>query len=142
MQGHHTIPVYLCGAKSQELAYIDSYTHNSKIHAELYAGNLALSMVVKPLVNRYLKKPSKEGRKIDDPIVLLTKKRMGRDVLINFLRYFYQVHEYDALPNLNPNPKKSAKYKTLGHVFEHEAPRFIGGITSHPTCKQTSKKKR
>lgn len=86
---HHTIPIYMCGAKSQRYAHIEHDDHVS-IHAKLYAGVVGLNTVSKVLVDRYLKKPGKGGRQPSDPIVLLAKKRKGREVIANFLEYFYK----------------------------------------------------
>ncbi len=87
---HHTIPVYMCGAKSQKYAHID-YADHTDIHAKLYAGVVGVNTLTRVLVNRYLKKPGKGGRQPSDPIVLLAKKRQGREFIATFLDYFYKV---------------------------------------------------
>lgn len=96
----------------------------------LYVGVLGVNTVGKIYVDRYLKKPGKGGRQPSDPIVLLAKKRMGRVVIANFLRYFYEINGYSGLQNYNK------QFGTLGDVYEYEAQRFINGITSLPTCKR------
>lgn len=129
---HHTIPIYMCGAKKQEYAHIDFSDHSS-IHKKLYAGVLGINIVSKHYVDRYLKKPGKGGRQSTDPIVLLTKKKMGRDVLANFLRYFYQVNGYYGLTNKN----NLSSHRSLGAVYEAEARKFTANNnTSHPSCKR------
>ena len=129
---HHTIPIYMCGAKKQEYAHIDFSDHSS-IHKKLYAGVLGINIVSKHYVDRYLKRPGKGGRQSTDPIVLLTKKKMGRDVLANFLRYFYQVNGYYGLTNKN----NLSSHRSLGAVYEAEARKFTANNnTSHPSCKR------
>jgi hypothetical protein len=80
-----------------------------------------------------LKRPGKGGRKETDPIVVLTKKTMGRQALVNFLRYFYEVNDYYGLKNNNIFSMR----ETLGEVYEVEARKFVmNNNTSHPTCKR------
>ena len=128
---HHTIQIYLCGARKQEYAYIGHVDH-SAIHVKLYAGVIGIRAIAN-IYQKYLKRPSKGGRKETDPIVVLTKKTMGRQVLVNFLRCFYEVNDYYGLKNNNVFSTR----ETLGEVYGVEARKFVmNNNTSHPTCKR------
>ena len=70
---HHTIPIYLCGARKQEYAHIEHINH-SAIHVKLYAGVIGIRAIAN-IYQKYLKRPGKGGRKETDPIVVLTKKQ-------------------------------------------------------------------
>jgi hypothetical protein len=126
---HHTIPVYMCGSKSQKYAHID-YSDHVSLHTKLYAGYTGVQVVSRVILNRidrYLKKPGKGGRQPSDPIVLLAKKRQGREVIANFLEYFYNTNGYWNIGRPS---------KQIADVFPTEKRRFVSGITSLPTCKR------
>ena len=78
----HTIPIYLCGARKQEYAHIEHINY-SAIHVKSYAGVIGIRAIAN-IYQKYLKRPGKGGRKEIDPIVVLTKKTMGRQALVNF----------------------------------------------------------
>jgi len=123
---HHTIPVYMCGAKQQEYANIPFADH-AAIHAKLYAGVLGVNLVAKALINRFLKKPGAGGRKTTDPIVRLAKKRAGRRIIGNFLEVFYNENDYW---NVGKRREK------IVDVFPVERREYEAGKTSLPSCKR------
>jgi len=123
---HHTIPIYMCGPKSQRRAHLE-YSDHVALHAKLYAGVLGINLVSKVLVDKYLKKPGRGGRQPSDAIVLLAKKRMGREVIGNFLEYFYRSNTYWDL---------GRPTRRIRDVFPDVKRAFVAGSTSLPTCKR------
>jgi RHS repeat-associated protein len=128
-QGHHTIPVYLCGAdRPQPRVKLDFATH-AKLHAELYIGTGLIRKGMDVIVQKYLKRPGAGGRQPTDPIVKLASKKIGREVIAKALRFFYDVNGYlPARVGLNDD---------LETVFNKASYQFTKqSITSLPTCKR------
>ncbi|WP_143326934.1 RHS repeat-associated core domain-containing protein [Vandammella animalimorsus] len=126
---HHTIPVYLCGAESkliQKLAVIDAGLHDA-IHAALdkvpAAVNIA-GVVTDRLFNR-------KRAKINKPaIVRVAQKKMGRAVIANALRAFYEYY------NLMGEGGYHSGTLNIGEAFNSYNTIFIlnRSKTSYPRC--------
>jgi len=127
-QGHHTIPVYLCGADYKQPRVKLPFLIHSKLHTQLFAGVGLLNKGFDMAFKRYLSKPGKGGRRTTDPIVRLAKKRLGREIIVKVLDYFYEVNGYKTA-GVQGNPN-------LEQVFKVASEEFKKGVTSLPTCKR------
>lgn len=116
-EGHHTIPVYLCGAMEQDTAYIKLHQHVA-IHTQIAAVRLALEGAEK-----YASKAIGKHRTSD--VLRIAQTPQGRAAIASAL---YQVYNYGGwLGEGTP--------ETIGTVFGRERPKFESGErTSLPWC--------
>lgn len=126
---HHTIPVYLCGAESkvvQRAAVIDAGLHDA-IHDVLDKVTAAVNIsgaIVDRLFNR-------KRAKINKPtIVRVAQKKMGRAVMANALRVFYEYYDLMGEGGYYPGTL------TIGEAFDSYRPKFVNdrSKTSYPRC--------
>jgi hypothetical protein len=84
-------------------------------------------------VSRYLRRPGANGRQPTDPIVRLANKRIGRAVISNFLKWFYQTQSYQGRAYWN----ETRPGFTIGGRFPNAESDFVSGRkTSLPTCRR------
>jgi len=116
-QGHHTIPVYLCGSMAQDKANITLAQHVA-IHAEIAAVRLALEGA-----EQYATRTI--GRHRTSDILRIAQTRPGRQAIASAL---YQVYYLGGwLGQGNPI--------TIGAIFAKERPQYESGAeTSLPWC--------
>ncbi len=118
--GHHTIPIYLCGAQAQQLSYIDRSRH-AAIHSGLAAIEVALH-TAEGAADRLIPLT----RRRTGHVMSLAETRQGRGVIANAIQGYYQTAGWwgQGTP-------------TIGTVYPQERTEFIGGKTSLPDCKRT-----
>ena len=118
--GHHTIPIYLCGAQSQQLSYIDRRRH-AAIHSGLAAVRVALHSAedaadqIVPLTRR------RTGH-----VMSLAETEQGRGVIAKAIQAYYMADGWWGQGS-----------PTISTVYPTERREFIGGKTSLPQCKRT-----
>lgn len=117
--GHHTIPIYLCGSKSQKLSSINRAQHRA-LHTGLAAVQVALTTAEKS-ADRLIPLT----RRRSGPIMSLAETPQGRGVISNAIQGFYQTAGFWG----QGTPQ-------IGHVFPQERREFIDGKTSLPGCKR------
>lgn len=116
-EGHHTIPVYLCGAMEQDTAYIKLHQHVA-IHTQIAAVRLALEGA-----EQYASKAIGKHRTSD--VLRIAQTPQGRAAIANAL---YQVYNYGGWLG-------EGAPETIGTVFGRERPKFESGErTSLPWC--------
>jgi hypothetical protein len=118
--GHHTIPIYLCGAQEQQLSYIDRSRH-AAIHTGLAAVQVALYSA-EEAADRLIPMT----RRRSGPVMSLAETPQGRGVIANAIQGYYMSAGWwgQGAP-------------TISAVFPLEKSEFIGGKTSLPECKRT-----
>ncbi len=122
-EGHHTIPVYLCGAMPQEPSYI-----SSKEHDELHRGVAALA-VIKKLSEDYATEVVFGTHRSDEIVLDVATTEAGRGAIANALYYFYA--EGGWLPR---------GQRPIGDVFASERGPYVSGAkTSLPWCSRSGK---
>ena len=121
--GHHSIPVYMCGAveaSRQQLVPLKSSVHVS-LHSALVAYKAAINTAYKNVftgTNKIFSYSNKE------PIQLLAGTARGRAVITRHLRLFYNFGWF------------SLGEPYFRGIFDQESTKFIGGVTSLPTCQR------
>ncbi len=115
--GHHTIPIYLCGARAQKLSSIDR-----KQHGALHAG-LALIAVAKDSAEAAADKMIPFTRRRSGAVLDLAGSKVGRRVISGAIQGFYQYAGW-----------WSQGTPTIGSVFPEERTKYISGHTSLPEC--------
>lgn len=116
-EGHHTIPVYLCGGMGQDTAYIKLYQHVA-IHTQIAAVRLALEGA-----EQYASKAIGKHRMSD--VLRIAQTPEGRAAITGAL---YKV--YDSGGWLGEGSPE-----TIGTIFGRERPKFESGErTSLPWC--------
>lgn len=117
-EGHHTIPVYLCGAMPQEPSYISRREHD-----DLHRGISKVS-IIKKLSEEYATKVVFGTHRSEDIVLDVATTREGRVGIANALYYFYA--EGGWLPR---------GQRPIGMVFASERiPYESGTKTSLPWC--------
>lgn len=118
-QGHHTIPIYMCGSVSgQQLAPL-----NTEVHWALHSALVSYSTFINKVYRgnfagntRIFSYSSKE------PLQLLAQSPQGRAAVSKHLRLFYNLGWFElGEPYFEP-------------IFESESIKYIGGNTSLPIC--------
>lgn len=118
--GHHTIPIYLCGSQIQQLSYIDRSRH-AALHTGLAAVQVALHSAEKaadqlmPLTRR------RSGH-----VMSLAETEQGRGVIASAIQGYYTSAGWWGQGS-----------PTIATVFPQERQAFVGGKTSLPECKRT-----
>lgn len=116
-EGHHTIPVYLCGSMGQKTAKITLAQHVA-IHSQIAAVRLALEGA-----EQYATKTIGKHRTSD--ILRIAQTRPGREAIAGAL---YKVYEWGGWLG-------EGRPRTIGTVFGEERPKFESGAeTSLPWC--------
>lgn len=114
-QGHHTIPVYLCGSMDQMKSAIRTDQHVA-IHTEIAAVRLALEGA-----EQYATKTI--GKHRTSEVLRIAQTRAGREAIAGAL---YKVYDWGGwLQTGSP---------TIGTAFGHERPLYEAGKTSLPWC--------
>jgi len=119
--GHHTIPKYLCGGRTQPLADVTVPRHRL-IHAGIAGIRLALAGA-----EEHATKTVGIGRRRNGDIIRLAQTSLGRKAIAEGLRDFYY---YGGFWN-------DGQAKTIGSAFTEERPRYESGInTTLPWCSE------
>lgn len=115
--GHHTIPIYLCGARSQQLSSIDRRQHTA-----LHAG-LALVEVAKLSAETAADRMIPLTRRKSEAVTDLANSKAGRRAIAGAIHSYYLFGGWweMGLPS-------------IGSVFSQEKPLYINGNTSLPEC--------
>jgi|GEM_PF-1022227 len=118
-QGHHTIPVYLCGAMNQQLSYFAPEKH-SAIHAQIAQIGIVLEGV-EEYASRSI------GRHRSEDVLRIAGTETGRRAITNALDLVYQQGGWW----MQGQP-------TVGAVFSSERGMYESGMkTSLPWCTRT-----
>jgi hypothetical protein len=118
--GHHTIPIYLCGAQNQRLSYIDRSRHAaihtglSKLEVTLHSAEAAADKSI-PFTRRRT-----------DQVLSLADTEQGRTVIANAIGGYYMAFGWwgQGAP-------------TIGSIFPSERRAYVKGKTSLPDCKRS-----
>ena len=115
-EGHHTIPVYLCGSMDQKRSGIRSDLHDL-LHAELASIKLTLDIAEKHATKTV-------GYHRSQSILKIAQTMPGRQAIA---RAIYMVYASGDWLDKGNSP--------IGEVFEEEQPFFVSGAkTSLPWC--------
>lgn len=120
-QGHHTIPIYMCGAqKTQQLVPLSINAHGA-LHSSMVTYSAAINRIYRGAFSGNTKVFSYSNK---EPLQLLASSPQGRTVITKHLRNFYRLGWFSL----------GAPY--FEGIFETESIKYIGGNTSAPTCKR------
>lgn len=111
--GHHTIPIYLCGAKLQQLSHIDQKAHAS-LHRGLKTVEVALHSA-EDAADRMVPL----GSRRTDPILSLAQSESGRSVIANAIHGYYSTGGW--LPRGVP---------PISFIFPVEKKKYVSGIST------------
>ncbi len=113
-QGHHTIPVYLCGGMNQVKSKIPASSH-AIIHGEIAGIKLSLD-TAEDYANKAL------GRYRSEQILKIAQTKTGRENVANALRMVYDPWWLQGTP-------------PIGSTFMGERGAYVSGAnTSLPWC--------
>ena len=118
--GHHTIPIYLCGAQSQQLSYFDRSRH-AAIHTGLSRLEVALHSAEKA-ADKYIP----FTRRRTEGVMSLAETEQGRHVIANAIEGYYM--SFGWWHQGEP---------TIGSIFPFERRAYVDGKTSLPDCKRS-----
>ena len=117
-EGHHTIPVYLCGSMAQETSEIDPKQHDA-IHL-----GLASVYVVKVFSEEYAKKVLFGKGRSEDIVLDIARTAQGRGAIANAIDSFYYYGGWDSVGT-----------PSIRQVFTQERDPYVSGLkTSLPWC--------
>jgi hypothetical protein len=121
-EGHHTVPVYLCGAVVQDPSVIDRKEHN-QIHI-----GLAGVYVIKVFAETWAKKVLFGTHRNPEIVLDLATSVAGRTAIAAAIGFFYQQGNWEAVGA-----------PPIGVVFRKEKVDYIAGKTSLPWCTREKK---
>jgi RHS repeat-associated protein len=120
-EGHHTIPVYLCGGMGQDTSAIPQSKHQ-QIHA-----GLTSVYVIKKFSEDYATKVLFGGRRSEDIVLDIALTPQGRGAIANAIDSFYYYGGWDSYGT-----------PSIRQVFNKERPLYVSGErTSLPWCSRT-----
>ncbi|BCE00325.1 choice-of-anchor A family protein [Marinicellulosiphila megalodicopiae] len=121
--GHHSIPVYMCGAEEasrQQLVPLKPLVHTA-LHSAMVTYNAAINTAYK----KYFKGTNKIfSYSNKEPIQLLAETPKGRAVIAKHLELFYSFGWFEL----------GEPY--FRGIFDQEKQKYISGVTSLPNCKR------
>ncbi len=115
-EGHHTIPVMLCGSMAQELSEITPAEHDA-IHA-----GISHLYVIKRFSEDYATKLVFGPNRNPEIVLDVARTPEGRGAIANALHFFYE----PTWSQVGTRP--------IGQVFASERRQFVDGKTSLPWC--------
>ncbi len=116
MEGHHTIPVYMCGSMAQELSVIPHEYHVA-IHGQIAGLRLALDGA-----EEYATRTIGRNRSMD--LLRVAQTEPGRSSIVNALNWVYTAGGWSGVG-----------VRPIGVVLASESPAYISGVkTSLPWC--------
>jgi len=118
--GHHTIPIYLCGAQSQKLSYFDRSRH-AAIHTGLSRLQVALHSA-EEAADKYIP----FTRRRTENVMSLAETEQGRYVIANAIEGYYTSFGWWGQGE-----------PTIGSIFPSERRAYVKGKTSLPDCKRS-----
>ena len=127
-EGHHTIPEYMCGHKTQQGLVPLPKSEHVLLHVELDAYAQGLEKAGSLIHRRFVKS---RGSASKVTLQQIGKNMFGRIGISAALAGFYTLFDYWS-SGLSPTlyPGRQRKYSTIGEAFTIESPRFISGVTS------------
>jgi RHS repeat-associated protein len=127
-EGHHTIPTYMCGHKTDQGLVPLPKSEHVLLHVELDAYAQGLEKAGSLIHKRFVKS---RGSTSKVTLQQIGKNMFGRIGISASLAGFYTLFDYwssGLSPTLYPGPQR--KYSSIGEAFKRESPRFISGVTS------------
>jgi RHS repeat-associated protein len=127
-ENHHSIPIYLCGARKQYLARL-TVTDHRKIHKDL----LTASAIVNGfgfIADRLIFKTKKLHR---PAIIRVARTPGGRGAIVGGLLEYYSNHSYATYFNKSNPPH----LQSLDSIFAYESAKFVTDRKNHsswPLC--------
>jgi RHS repeat-associated protein len=129
LDGHHTVPIAMCGHPDQWLVYLPWGVHQKELHAELDAFEMMVN-VAGIVLDRAFKRNKTPSQK--SAVVRLGRTIVGRTAIANGLALFYT--EFGWWDEGVSKGRQPFGAHTIGEIFPYEAARFIANHHSYPTC--------
>lgn len=108
--GHHTIPIYLCGGENQERSLLDQ-----KSHAALHAGLRTIQVSMHAAESAADRMITYKGKRTG-PILSLADSVIGRGIIANGIHGYYSVGGW-----------MQRGVRPIGMIFPAEKTRYISG---------------
>ena len=117
--GHHTVPMYMCGHRSQTLSEIPIDVHGP-LHMQLYGFDRAITFAGKAFAVLFKKKQSGEKKSY---VKRMAETKGGRGAIARGLQFFYTQEGYASIGT-----------PLIGSTLIHEGARYVRGHL-HRSCK-------
>ena len=117
--GHHTVPKYMCGHRSQTLSEIPIAVHGP-LHKQLYGFNRGITFAGKAYAVLFKKKERGEKKSY---VKTMAETRGGRGAIARGLQFFYTQEGYSVIGT-----------PPIGPTLVHEGARYVRGHLNR-SCK-------